>query len=336
MNKKTSHSPHHLHGIRILLFGVLLIAVFLVRINPTGLSAAHDQNGVLAYATSMNRTDLLGATNSYRVENGLNSLVMNAQLNTASQNKAQHMIDNNYWAHVAPDGTQPWYFFDQAGYDYRSAGENLAYGFTTSYATVDAWMNSPSHRANILGDYIDIGFGIVNGPSYQGGENTVVVAHYGTQRLASAAPAPVASTAPTPPSQQTAPSQPAQTVVPTSPEVVVPVTEATKPALTAPLDATDQSPKKNTSSDMPPVIGGTSKDIKLIERIQFGNAPPLAIASLAMTVTASLGFAFTHRSLMRHAMLTGEKFVLHHPAVDTVALTAVSALILTSTVGHIG
>lgn len=96
------------------------------------------------------------------------------------------MIAQDYWAHESPNGTQPWYFFHQSGYEYLRAGENLAYGFKDSSSTVTAWMNSPSHRANLLGDYQQVGFGVARGSHYQGGAYTVIVAHYATPTLAEA------------------------------------------------------------------------------------------------------------------------------------------------------
>jgi hypothetical protein len=91
------------------------------------------------------------------------------------------MIKRDYWAHIAPDGKTPWAFINESGYKYRSAGENLAYGFDSSEQTVAGWMNSPSHRENMLKlDYKEVGFGIAYSNNYQGkGPETVVVAEYG-------------------------------------------------------------------------------------------------------------------------------------------------------------
>ena len=71
---------------------------------------------------------LLAENNASRAANGLGAFSLNSQLNNSAQAKAQNMADNNYWAHVAPDGTQPG-IFEAAGYTYSAAGENLAYGF---------------------------------------------------------------------------------------------------------------------------------------------------------------------------------------------------------------
>jgi len=93
-----------------------------------------------------------------------------------------HMITNNYWVHYAPDGTTPWLFIVSSGYQYKTAGENLAKGFDTSSGVVAGWMESPTHKANVLGDYTDVGFAVTNG-ILMGSETTLIVAMYGTKNL---------------------------------------------------------------------------------------------------------------------------------------------------------
>lgn len=175
------------HTSRIFLFSLLALALLAVQGNSGGaLELTHNKKDVLAYASSMTISDLLAATNKSRTDNGLSPLSLDSSLNTSAQLKANDMVANNYWSHVAPDGTQPWHWFDQVGYKYSTAGENLAYGFGTGKEVEVAWINSPTHKANVLGDYEDVGFGIANSATFQGHENTVVVAHYGKKRIESA------------------------------------------------------------------------------------------------------------------------------------------------------
>lgn len=136
---------------------------------------------VKSYATNTTDEGLLEATNSERLAQGLQPLRLNTKLDTAAQAKAQDMSDKNYWAHKTPEGREPWVFIDATQYSYRKAAENLAYGFTTSNATIAGWMNSPSHRENVLdSDLQEVGFGIINVPNYQDhGPETIVVAMYG-------------------------------------------------------------------------------------------------------------------------------------------------------------
>ena len=89
------------------------------------------------------------------------------------------MIDRDYWAHVAPDGTQPWKFFTSFGYKYRYAGENLARDFSNASSAMDAWMNSPTHKENILNPkYKEIGIGVVEG-DLAGTDTTIIVQFFG-------------------------------------------------------------------------------------------------------------------------------------------------------------
>jgi len=138
-------------------------------------------HSVLGYATDVSAQVLLQETNGERTTHHEAALQLNPQLTAAAQAKAKDMATRNYWAHVTPDGKQPWDFVTAAGYQYEAAGENLAYGFGSSAQIMDAWMHSAEHRANILdGNYQDVGFAVVNVPDYQGtGPETLVVAEYG-------------------------------------------------------------------------------------------------------------------------------------------------------------
>lgn len=135
----------------------------------------------LAYATEMSQKTLLQATNSQRQLNSKDTLQLNDALSRAAQAKADDMVAKNYWSHRTPDGKDPWMFIDKAGYAYQKAGENLAYGFSDSQATISAWMNSETHRNNLLDTaYTEVGFGFANGNNFRDtGPETVVVAMYG-------------------------------------------------------------------------------------------------------------------------------------------------------------
>jgi hypothetical protein len=149
------------------------------------------RNGVLAYATQMSISTLLSSTNDQRASNGRQSLKINSQLSAAAQAKANDMTSRNYWSHNTPDGKEPWTFIQASGYDYQKAGENLAYGFNSSQDTVIGWMNSPSHRENLLdANYTEVGFGFANAKDYnKSGPETVVVAMYGEPLGVGATPA---------------------------------------------------------------------------------------------------------------------------------------------------
>lgn len=139
--------------------------------------------GVLGYASSINIDDLLLGTNNVRAQNGLSTLIINPDLTKAAEKKAAHMFTNDYWAHIAPDGTAPWDFILGENYDYTYAGENLAKNFNSSSEVVEAWSRSPSHRDNLLsGNYTEIGLAVVDGV-LDGYETTLVVQMFGNPRV---------------------------------------------------------------------------------------------------------------------------------------------------------
>ncbi len=171
---------------------------------PTG------NKGVLAYSVEMSGGALLTATNQQRAQNGAGSLTLNEKLSAAAQAKANDMAARNYWSHNTPEGNPPWIFISNAGYSYSRAGENLAYGFATSSETINTgWMNSTSHRENMLNkDYTEVGFGYTNASNYNNnGEQTIVVAMYATP-LSAPTPAPAPAVAKTTPKQTTVTTTP--------------------------------------------------------------------------------------------------------------------------------
>lgn len=176
--------PHHGNNHRAQLLhnsSIFFLLIALLYFNLVVSLVKHKHPGILGISYSLSEDQLLSLTNKARQENGLSPLELNDKLRSAAQLKAQDMIARNYWAHFAPDGTTPWDFIKNAGYNYTYAGENLAKGFTTTQDVISAWMNSSSHRENILSNkYSDIGFSVVEGKLL--GEDTVlIVEEYGSQ-----------------------------------------------------------------------------------------------------------------------------------------------------------
>ncbi|OGY38904.1 MAG: hypothetical protein A2418_01765 [Candidatus Brennerbacteria bacterium RIFOXYC1_FULL_41_11] len=121
-------------------------------------------------------------SNQERQSSGLSPLKESSILDKAAQDKALDMLAKNYFNHNAPDGTLPWYWFSKNGYAYKYAGENLAVDFFESEDVVKAWMNSPTHKFNIMNNkYQEIGVAVVKG-SLQGRETTLVVQLFGTPK----------------------------------------------------------------------------------------------------------------------------------------------------------
>lgn len=122
-------------------------------------------------------------TNNERAKYNVAPLLRNTLLDAAAQMKAEHMAAEEYFAHNSPGGITPWYWFEQAGYVYSHAGENLAVHFQDSDEVVKAWMNSPTHKANVVGSqYTEIGIGTAKG-RYKGYETVFVVQLFGTPAI---------------------------------------------------------------------------------------------------------------------------------------------------------
>lgn len=171
-SQKNDYRPHLVRR-----YGLIAIAFIVIGLQ-FGYNAATTGN-VLGHESDITIRSLLDQTNEVREQSGESTLVLNEKLNQAAYLKAKDMYANQYWAHNAPDGTQPWKWLGDVNYNYSEAGENLAKNFTSTSAVMTAWMNSPEHKANIVKpSYEDVGFAIVNGQL--NGENTaLVVALYG-------------------------------------------------------------------------------------------------------------------------------------------------------------
>ena len=127
---------------------------------------------------------VVAETNQERNQDNLVLLNRNETLDRAAQLKANHMAQNEYFAHYSPDGVSPWYWFGQVDYGFVQAGENLAIHFNDSSEVVEAWMDSPTHRANIMnGDFREIGIGVAEG-TYEGYKTLYVVQLFGTPAIA--------------------------------------------------------------------------------------------------------------------------------------------------------
>jgi uncharacterized protein YkwD len=141
--------------------------------------------GILGYSSEITYQKVLDQTNEERKKAGLNSLKYSSILSDSAKKKAEDMFKNDYWAHNSPQGKTPWTFFDAAGYKYSVAGENLAKDFYNTDSLLKAWMNSPTHKENIINPkYEEIGIAVVNG-TLNGIKTTLVVQHFGTPLIGS-------------------------------------------------------------------------------------------------------------------------------------------------------
>jgi hypothetical protein len=331
--KRTGHhhkrNPHYLkpYWPYIPVIAVLSVGILL----NSWLVNAH--RSVLGYATDMSVPSLLSGTNQQRISNGETNLQENSQLDQAAQAKANDMATRDYWSHNTPDGQAPWTFITAAGYSYQTAGENLAYGFTTASDTITGWMNSPGHRANLLNaSFTEVGFGVVNIANYQSsGPQTLIVAMY----AAPYAVAPSAGPASTP-----------------TPPTSTPAATNTSPAVNS-GSSSDTSSGAPTTSKSDTLTPATNQPISVSAEVLAHPSPEPAPKSLAriqlvsrsqasvlgasaLIILVLLAFLFRHFKAWHRVLVKGEAFVLHHPGLDAAgAAVLVVCLLLVQSSGLI-
>nr|WP_263323203.1 SafA/ExsA family spore coat assembly protein [Neobacillus sp. Marseille-Q6967] len=128
-------------------------------------------------ATKSIENQVIALTNQERAKHGLRALTQDWELSRVARYKSMDMRDKNYFSHTSPTYGSPFTMMKNFGINYRAAAENIAAGQTSAQEVVQAWMNSPGHRANILsGNYTHIGVGYAKGGSQR---------HYWTQMFIS-------------------------------------------------------------------------------------------------------------------------------------------------------
>lgn len=224
---------------------LLICAVF----SPLGVAKAS--------ASSLSASEVVREINNERSARGLSLLRLDSALSTSADKRSTLLVSLGDLIHLSSLPGTSWPEFVEAGYINTYAGENLALGLETPEDLVRQWMNSPAHRANILGtDYTDIGIGVTTG-TYKGASHPVsyVVAFFSSARTA-------------PPSVQTVPP-PVPTVVRSTPSkpvsqpkvVETKTTEATSvaPAVPVVLGA--------LAEPTPQVSSSVEEEISILKRL---------------------------------------------------------------------
>jgi len=176
--RSNNHRPRVLHPEAFVYY--ILIVIGFVGIIHSWKFLPEKMGHVLGFASNITAEQVVDHTNTERAKQGLPPLTVNSDLSAAALSKGQDMFNDQYWAHTAPDGTEPWYFIKNAGYHYRAASENLARDFSDTPGMVKAWMASPTHRANILNaKYQEIGIAVIDG-KLEGYDTTLVVQMFGS------------------------------------------------------------------------------------------------------------------------------------------------------------
>ena len=130
-------------------------------------TSAPDKEQTTGGVISAYEAEVIRLVNEIRRQNGLGELTASAELSHVARLKSQDMHDKGYFDHTSPTYGSAFDMLRSFGISYRTAGENIAYGYSTPQAVVDAWMNSSGHRANILNaSYTQIGVGRVQDGNY--------------------------------------------------------------------------------------------------------------------------------------------------------------------------
>ncbi|MBJ3806454.1 CAP domain-containing protein [Streptomyces flavofungini] len=103
--------------------------------------------------------EVLALVNQERANVGCRPVAADPGLATLAGDFSADMAERDFFAHTDPDGATPWDRAEKVGIQ-DLGGENIARGQANAQSVMDAWMNSPGHRANILNcDYKTLGVG---------------------------------------------------------------------------------------------------------------------------------------------------------------------------------
>lgn len=174
-HESNSFHPHTTRRSSILGYALILVFLNYVIFPAFGIKYTN------TLASDINPLELVNLANKERKDLGISELSKNDVLGQAASLKGEDMLLKQYWSHFGPNGETPWQFIKEVGYSYVYAGENLAKDF---YADIDAhtaWMQSKTHRENLLNpNFKDIGIATVTG-ELQGYTTTIIIVMFGSQ-----------------------------------------------------------------------------------------------------------------------------------------------------------
>jgi hypothetical protein len=175
------HNDYHPHFFRAFSVGVIVfVCIFLLGASAGSSFFVHKTVEGATIAAEV----LVDLTNKDRLALNEAPLTINPVLEQAAALKGQNMADEGYFAHNSPKGVTPWYWFKQVGYNFLYAGENLAINFTEAEDVNQAWLGSPTHKANLINaNFREIGIAAIPGV-YNNYPTIFVVQMFGTPAAA--------------------------------------------------------------------------------------------------------------------------------------------------------
>ncbi len=227
--------------------------------------------------------NILNGINEQRSLRNLPTLNTDSRLALAAQEKSDDMQKRHYFSHTDPEGNFIWNKIIAAGYTpYQTLGENLAIEFYNTESLIQAWMNSPTHRDNVLNEsFKDQGIGINLGDEKLGQYHSAITNTFGSL-FSSKAPTP----SPVPKTTQKKPTgkqtqipvtkknpAPSPTPISKTPEVELTPSMALQPAGTAPSLNVRGQENLSAQSSINPLNESdiTPKNNSLAENAVIGN-----------------------------------------------------------------
>lgn len=238
----STSNDHQPHGLSTKVLKVYAVVFILIKMFTVGfLFFTYPSPAVLSEKISQ---EIFELTNSSRNAESLNELNWSNELARAAQAKADDMVKNNYFAHIGPDGKQPWEWINKGGYYFLYMGENLAMDFSSAKIAHSAFQQSPTHWKNIMNPkYQDIGVGVAVG-NINGRETIVLVEFFGAQKTVQPVIPIAQATEETPLAAATTPATTNQNIT-----VTEPLVETNQPA-TAPV----QQIVNNQANNIEPAV----------------------------------------------------------------------------------
>jgi uncharacterized protein YkwD len=223
-----------------------------------------------AYLSTIVASRMVALVNQSRESEQLPALQVQGALIDAAAAKGDDMFKQQYFAHDSPDGKKPWQWINRSKYNYLFAGENLAIDFSSAEIAHEAFMNSPTHRKNVLlPQYKDIGVAVLSG-TMKGRETILVVNFFGAEEVKPVPKAAAAEVSASLPVAQTAPAVVTSNPVrpsPTSAQAPTPVRPAPTPVV---VPAVIQP---TLPALVPPVIPAAIQPEPIVPATSNTNAP---------------------------------------------------------------
>lgn len=163
---------------RTLLLLVLVFSMGIFGASAQAQTAVSGSKGLLS-------GDIIASVNAERTARGLPAYKENNVLSRAAELKVKSLVQLKALQHTQSQAGALWWPLVNAGYEYVAVGENLAQGIEDTNELVVDWMNSPTHRANIVNPiYTEIGVSVMTG-TYDGYSVSYVVLYAATPKPAS-------------------------------------------------------------------------------------------------------------------------------------------------------